>query len=153
LKPTILRAYLEHVDLVAPLFDLYRQFYQRPSDLPGARQFLADRLRGQQSVIYLAMDETVTPPTAVGFVQLYPSFSSVRMQRIWILNDLFVAESARRRGVGRLLMDAALQLARDTGAVRLALATGKTNHTAKSLYLALGYRIDEVCDHLELPVS
>lgn len=90
---------------------------------------------------------------ALGFVQLYPSFSSVRLRPIWILNDLFVAGSARRQGIARLLMDAAVGLARSTGAARLVLSTAKDNAAAKSLYLSLGYRIDEAFDHLELPLD
>lgn len=89
----------------------------------------------------------------MGFVQLYPSFSSVRMRPIWVLNDLFVAEPARRLGVGRLLMDAATTHARATGAARLALSTAKTNLAARSLYLSLGYHLDEEFDHLELPLD
>ena len=144
---TIVRATGEQVDLVAPLFDQYRQFYEQPPDLPGATAFLRERLDRQESVIFLAMADT-----AVGFVQLYPSFSSVRMKPIWILNDLFVAKEARRYGVGKRLMDAALDLARSTGAARLALATAKTNHAARALYLSLGYQLDDVFDHLELSV-
>jgi GNAT superfamily N-acetyltransferase len=146
----VVQSGLEHVDLVAPLFDGYRQFYKQPSDLPGARAFLTERLRRGQSYVFVALDED---GTALGFVQLYPSFSSVRMRPILILNDLFVSAGARRGGVGRALMNAALELARSTGAARLALSTAKDNHTARSLYLSVGYRVDEEFDHLELPVQ
>lgn len=146
----VVQAGLEHVESIAPLFDAYRQFYKQPSDLPGARAFLTERLRQGQSSVLVALDED---GAAVGFVQLYPSFSSVRMRPILILNDLFVSVGARRGGVGRALMNAALELARSTGAARLALTTAKDNHTARSLYLSVGYHIDEEFDHLELPVQ
>jgi GNAT superfamily N-acetyltransferase len=149
----IIRAGVENVATVAPLFDRYRQFYGQQPDLPGAAAFLAERLRNQQSVVFLAIDEAISPYAGVGFVQLYPSFSSVRMKFIWILNDLFVDREARRGGVGRLLMNAALNLARSTGAARLVLSTAKGNVPAKSLYLSLGYRQDEEFDHLELPLG
>src|SRR5262249_53998341 len=87
---------MEQVELVAPLFDDYRQFYGQPPDPDGARRFLAERLGRGESVI-LAV---VGGGRALGFTQLYPSFSSVSMKPIWILNDLYVAEDARRRGVG-----------------------------------------------------
>lgn len=148
----IVRAGIDHVGLIAPSFDSYRQFYGQSSDLDGAKAFLAERLAKQQSVIFLAVDD-VAPATCLGFVQLYPSFSSVRMKPIWILNDLFVAKEARRCGVARLLMDAALDLARSTGAARLVLSTAKENQAAKSLYFALGYRVDEQFDHLELSLQ
>jgi ribosomal protein S18 acetylase RimI-like enzyme len=146
---TVIRAGVGDVPLAAPLFDAYRQFYGQKADLHGAVVFLTERLTRGESVVFLALDGQA----AVGFVQLYPSFSSVRMMPIWILNDLFVADAARRRGVARLLMDAALALARSTGAARLVLSTAKDNVTARSLYLSLGYRIDEAFDHLELALD
>jgi ribosomal protein S18 acetylase RimI-like enzyme len=145
----IIRAGVEQVSLAARLFDSYRQFYGQKPDLPGATAFLTERLSRGESVLFVAQDGE----EPLGFVQLYPSFSSVRMRPIWVLNDLFVAESARRRGVARLLMDAALALARSTGAARLVLATAKDNGAARSLYLSLGYRVDEAFDHLELTLD
>lgn len=145
----VIRAGVKQVAVAAPLFDSYRQFYGQKPDLPGAVAFLTERLAKGESVVFLALDGEA----AVGFVQLYPSFSSVRMRPIWVLNDLFVAETARRGGVARLLMDAAMGLARSTGAARLVLATAKDNAAARSLYLLLGYRVDEAFDHLELPLD
>jgi ribosomal protein S18 acetylase RimI-like enzyme len=149
----IIRAGLEDVNVVALLFDRYRRFYGQVPDLHGAKEFLTERLKNQQSVIFLAVNEENTPALGLGFVQLYPTFSSVRMKPIWVLNDLFVVEEARRSGVARLLMDTALVLARSTGAARLVLSTAKDNVRARSLYLALGYRIDDHFDHLELSVD
>ncbi len=83
----------------------------------------------------------------LGFAQLYPSFSSVSMKRLWILNDLFVVPSSRRGGIGRALMAAAEDLARATSAKGLVLATQKTNATAKALYEARGWKLDDVFDH------
>lgn len=153
MKVKIIRAGVEDVPVLAPLFDSYRQFYKQEPDLPGATSFLQERLAHRQSVVFLAVGEEASSPTGLGFVQLYPSFSSARMKRIWVLNDLFVAEQARRQGVARLLMDAALDLARSTRAARLVLATAKDNLAAKSLYFSSGYRLDEKFDHLELPLG
>jgi ribosomal protein S18 acetylase RimI-like enzyme len=152
MRVKIVRAGLDHVALIAPLFDAYRRFYKQAPDLDGAAAFLRDRLAKEQSWVFVALDEDA-PDVALGFVQLYPSFSSVRMRPIWILNDLFVAPQARRGGVGRLLMDAALRLASASGSARLTLATAKDNTAARSLYLSLGFRIDEDFDHLERPVT
>ena len=131
----------EDVDLVAPLFDAYRQFYAQPSDLALARAFLAERLTRGESVIFVAERDG----RPVGFVQLYPLFSSTaaRPRRLWLLNDLYVAPEARSGGVGRALMDRARQLAEATDAVGLELATARTNVRAQHLYESLGYRIDE----------
>jgi GNAT superfamily N-acetyltransferase len=125
----------EDLEEVSQLFDLYRIFYDRSSDLVGARSFIQERFDRQDSQIFVASDRS----QLVGFTQLYPSFSSVSMGKIWILNDLFVAESARKQGVAKLLMNAAAAFARETGAIRLSLSTQVTNTTAQSLYRSLGY--------------
>ena len=86
----------------------------------------------------------------VGFTQLYPFFSSVRLRRVWILNDLFVAPASRRSGVARALMDAARDFARGDGAASLELATERTNTSAQALYDDLGYERDDAYWHYAL---
>src|SRR5436305_4636949 len=115
---------------LAPLFDAYRQFYRHPSDPQGARGFLLDRFEHNQSVIFMAFDGAA----AVGFTQLYPSFSSGAMARIFILNDIFVTPEARRRGAGSALLHAAADFGRSEGALRLVLSTEISNTTAQSVY-------------------
>jgi GNAT superfamily N-acetyltransferase len=146
----IVRATPRELDLAVPLFDAYRQFYGQPSEPAGARAFLGERLYLGDSVVYLALDGPDDAPTAHGLTQLYASYSSVSMMRLWILNDLFVAPASRRAGVGRALLERARQLAFETGAKGLVLATAKDNARAKSLYESSGYRRDEVFDHYEL---
>src|SRR5579872_290200 len=103
------------LDLLVPLFDAYRQFYRQPSEPERARRFLRERFEHNQSVIFLALDGA----TAAGFTQLYPSFSSGAMARIFILNDLFVDPGARGSGVGSALLQAAAEYGRRVGALRL----------------------------------
>jgi GNAT superfamily N-acetyltransferase len=134
-----IRAGLEHLDVLASLFDAYRQFYGQGPDLLGAKAFLEARLGGGESVVLLAVPDDA-PGTGVGFVQLYPSYSSVSMRPIWILNDLFVAPPARRAGVGRSLLEAAGEVARSSGAARIRLSTATDNEAAQALYAATGYR-------------
>ncbi len=121
------------------LLDAYRSFYGRASDTVAARAFLQARFEHGQSVVFLA-HEGATP---VGFTQLYPSFSSVSLARVFILNDLFVAPSHRRAGVGARLLDAAAEYARALGAVRLSLNTDVQNTTAQALYEAKGWKRDQ----------
>lgn len=130
----------DDLEAIAPLFDAYRQFYRQPADPAGARRFLRERLERNQSTIFVAFEGGA----AVGFTQLYPSFSSVSMAPILILNDLFVASTARRLGVGSALLQAAAEYGRSVGAVRLVLSTELTNTTAQSLYEALGWKRDTV---------
>jgi GNAT superfamily N-acetyltransferase len=134
----LLRIAQDQVDLVAPLFDAYRQFYGQTPDLEGARRFLAERLRRAEAVVFAVVEDG----RGLGFTQLYPSFSSVSMKPIWILNDLFVAAEARKQGVGARLLGAARDHARQAGAARLVLATRVGNVTAQSLYEGLGWRKD-----------
>jgi GNAT superfamily N-acetyltransferase len=137
-------------DLIAPLFDAYRQFYKQPPDLDLARNFLCDRIHQGESVIFVAIDQD---GRALGFTQLYPGFSSGLARRIFILNDLFVAPEARRRQIGRRLLDAAANFAREAGAARLTLATARDNVSAQSLYESSGWRRDTVFCTYTLPLS
>lgn len=143
------QATISDLHQVAPLFDSYRQFYEKPSDLEAARVFLSERFKNDQSIIFLA--NTISGE-AVGFTQLFPSFSSVSMARTFILNDLFVVPGARRGGVGTRLLAAAVQYGRAAGALRITLSTAIDNNNAKALYLSQGWKQDEAFDvfHLAL---
>jgi GNAT superfamily N-acetyltransferase len=148
-QPQPVRVTAEQIELVAPLFDAYRQFYGRPPDPDGARRFLAERLGRGESVVFAVVEGE----RALGFTQLYPSFSSVSMRLIWILNDLFVAADARRRGVGASLLRAAREHAAASGAARLALSTAVTNVAAQALYERDGWRRDTTFLHYEYELN
>jgi ribosomal protein S18 acetylase RimI-like enzyme len=136
----IFRANQEHADQLAGLFDQYRVFYEQASDIEACRNFLAERLEKNQSVIFAAQSEE---GELVGFTQLYPSFCSVELKPIVYLYDLFVDPGARRRGVARALMEAARQYAQAHGAERLQLETAITNTQAQALYEDLGWQKDK----------
>jgi GNAT superfamily N-acetyltransferase len=136
----IRQATVADLDLILPLFDAYRRFYGHASEPERARRFLLERFEHSQSIIFLSFEEGA----ATGFTQLYPSFSSGSMARIFILNDLFVAPAARRRGAGAALLHAAAEYARRVGALRLVLSTESSNATAQSVYERLGWKRDAV---------
>lgn len=144
---TIIRAYPEHADLIAPLFDGYRQFYGQGSDIEAGRRFVLERLKNDESVIFLALSGV----EGVGFTQLFPAFSSVSMKRLWILNDLFVSPAARRRGVARMLLEQARQLAIETQSKGLVLETAIDN-PAQRVYESLGWQRDTGFYHYSLLV-
>ena len=127
------------LDAVAALFDGYRQFYGKPSDLDGAKTFVGARMGAGDSTIIVAEQDG----EVAGFTQLYPSFTSVGMAPILILNDLFVASEHRGSGAAQALLSAATKHARKVGAVRLALSTQKDNATARRLYEKAGWALDE----------
>ena len=133
--PCIKIATLADLDSLAELFDLYRVFYEQKSDIDGAKGFLRDRLTNKESVIFIAFDDN----NPIGFVQLYPSFSSVSMNRTWVLNDLYVKKTVRGKGLGEQLLKKAINFAASTGAKGVSLETGKENLTAQRLYEKMGF--------------
>lgn len=135
----IQRATLDQLDDIADLFDQYRQFYEQAPDLAGCRDYIEARLANNESVIFMAQEND---GALVGFTQLYHTFCSVARAPIVVLYDLFVAPSARRQGVGRLLMDQATAYAKESGAVRMQLETGIDNVTAQALYESQGWERD-----------
>ena len=137
---TVRQTTIEDLELLVPLFDGYRQFYKKASDLSAVRDFLRDRFEHQQSVIFIAEAADGNP---VGFTQLFPSFSSVSVARIFVLNDLYVASQARRLGAGGALLRAAADYARSVGAVYLSLSTAVDNEAAQALYRAEGWQRDD----------
>lgn len=130
----IIEAQIEHIDFIVPLFDAYRVFYRAAPDPERARQFLSERINNEESIIYLAMIDN----KAVGFTQLYFSFSSVSTQRTYILNDLYVDKDYRKQGVGEALLNKAKQLCRNKNYKGVGLETEPTN-PAKYLYERLGW--------------
>lgn len=139
---SIIEAGLEHLDMLVPLFDAYRQFYQQPSDLENARHYLTARLEAEEAIIFIAVRGSADGVTGVGFSLLYPMFSSVSMRRVWILNDLYVAPEGRRGGVATDLIEYARQYAIETEARGLELATAPDNAAAQALYESLGWERD-----------
>ncbi|MEV8519932.1 GNAT family N-acetyltransferase [Dyella marensis] len=134
------QATIHDLDLVAPLFDAYRQFYAQPADLALARRFLEERFRHAESVVLLALNEATGE--GVGFTQLYPLFSSVRATRRYLLNDLFVTPEKRRFGVAAALLHAATAHARAMGMAGMSLSTANDNLPAQRLYESMGWQLD-----------
>lgn len=133
----IVRANIHDLDKAAALFNGYRQFYQQEDNLALASQFIKERLSKKDSVLFMAINEQ---DEAMGFTQLYPSFSSVSMKPIYILNDLYVAADYRKQHVAESLMNHAKAFAHDEGCNALTLQTAFDNHQAQALYNKLGYK-------------
>ena len=127
---TVKKAAIEDVSIVALLFDAYRQFYKQPTDVEAAAEFISARLQNNESVIFIAFDNE----DAVGFTQLYPIFTSVGMKKTWLLNDLYVAATARGKGAATALLDAAKELGLATNSKWLLLETANDNFNAQKLY-------------------
>ena len=136
----IVQATLEHLDLLTPLFIKYREFYGELPFRDSSRKFLETRLKRKESVIYLALADD--EDKLLGYCQLFPSYSSLSLKRVWILNDIFVAEDARRMLVADRLLQTAKQMAKETNAVRMRVATSVSNEVAQKTYESIGFRED-----------
>ena len=148
----ITQATLEHLDLLTPLFVKYREFYGALPFPDSSRAFLEKRLRRKESVIYLALADD-DDKRLLGLCQLYPSFSSLSLKRVWILNDIYVAEDARRQLVADNLMRTAKKMAKDTHAVRLRVSTSSDNDVAQKTYESIGFREDTEFKNYVLPIN
>jgi GNAT superfamily N-acetyltransferase len=126
----IVPASLENLDELSRLFQRYRIFYKMEPDEEGEKAFLKERITNKESVIYLAKNGN----DFIGFVQLFPIFSSTRISRLWLLNDLYVNEEFRKTGAATLLIERSKQLVKETNYAGLMLQTAKTNTTAQSVY-------------------
>jgi len=131
------------LDPLALLFDGYRVYYKQVSNIEGGRSFLTERFLKNDSVIFIAYNEE---GQGEGFTQLYPSYSSVSMQRTYILNDLFVSEKSRGKGVGEALMKQAKLFAREMNSKGLTLET-EVDNPAQKLYKRLGWVKDTEVNH------
>ncbi len=147
----IVQATLEHLDLLTPLFVKYREFYGELPFPDSSRNFLEKRLRRKESVIYLALADE--DDKLLGFCQLYPSYSSLSLKRVWILNDIYVAEDARRQLVADRLLQTAKKMARETQAVRMRVSTSSNNEVAQKVYESIGFREDTQFKNYVLPIN
>ncbi len=135
----ITKATLQDLTELNELFDAYRVFYEQKSDKKASKDFLKARIEQDESVIFISRDAA---GIATGFTQLYPIFSSTRMERLWLLNDLYVDKRYRGQGYSKALIEAAKELCIKTGAVGMTLETAKDNHVGNQLYPATGWTLD-----------
>lgn len=166
LQHRIRQAGLADLDEVGRLFNEYRMFYNQHADLEGARQYIRERMERDESVVLVAETDMNSDCGANGsnglplsnglicngFVQLYPSFSSVSMGPIWVLNDLYVHPDYRQQGIARKLLQAAKRLATEGGVLRISLSTELSNKQAQVLYESEGYAQDTKFMYYELNV-
>ncbi|MFD1386448.1 GNAT family N-acetyltransferase [Oceanobacillus oncorhynchi subsp. oncorhynchi] len=143
------QATMEDLDGVSNLFNLYRVFYERTSDIEGAKAYIKQRLEHKDSVIFVVKNHQ----RYVGFTQLYPTFSSISMKKAWILNDLYVDAEARKQGIGEKLLHKAKDLAMETGAKSIVLETAPDNTVSQRLYEKNGYIRYSQFYHYELNLS
>ena len=131
------KATLEDLRYLSKLFDEYRVFYHKEPDVLAAENFIKERISNKDSEIFVSEEKGIL----TGFVQLYPIFSSTRMKKYWLLNDLFVNENFRGKGFSKQLIEEAKTLCKTTNACGILLETGKTNDIGNQLYPSCGFEI------------
>lgn len=144
----IITANLDHLDQLTPMFIRYRELYGAMPQLDASKAFLTERLNKQEAIILLAYEED----TLLGFCLVYPSFSSVSLRPIWILNDLYVTEEARRKKVAQQLLKALTEQARSSDAVRLRVSIHASNEIAQRLYESAHFLEDQHFRNYILPL-
>ncbi|WP_159022409.1 GNAT family N-acetyltransferase [Formosa sp. L2A11] len=143
---TYRKAVAEDIKSVTKLFNAYRVFYKKEADFISAEKFLTERLKNNDSEIFVAESKN---SELIGFVQLYPLFSSTRMEKLWLLNDLFVNPEYRSQGVSLGLIEKAKQLVKDTNACGMFLETSKSNLIGNNLYPKTGFELNESSNYYE----
>jgi len=142
---SIRKGTLADLEPLAKIFERYRMWYHQKPDFEGALEFLSKRLRQKESVIFVAqLNDAI-----VGFTQLYPLFSSTRMKDLWLLNDLYVEEKHRGKGISLGLIDTAKKLVHETGAFAMFLETDRTNDVGNQLYPRAGFVLNERSNYYE----
>ncbi len=132
-------ATLSNIESIAFIFDEYRQFYEKESDVPAAQKFLSERITNNESKIYFTLSDS---NIITGFIQLYPIFSSTKMKRLWLLNDLYVKSEYRGNQISLKLINKAKELAVESKSCGLILETAKTNLIGNSLYIKTNFILD-----------
>ncbi|PCJ67589.1 MAG: GNAT family N-acetyltransferase [Bacteroidetes bacterium] len=138
------------IDSLSQLFNNYRVFYKKESDIEGAKKFLSERLKNEDSEIYVAENDS---SELIGFVQLYPLFSSTRMKKCWLLNDLYVHPEHRSKGISINLISKAKELVKKTNAYGMFLETEKSNVVGNNLYPKTGFELNEASNFYEWTVE
>lgn len=144
------KATLSDLDSISPLFNSYRVFYGQSDNLLGSRKFISDRLGNDESTIIIAED---LHNNAVGFMQLYPTFSSIAARKSLILNDLYVDKRYRKKGIGEMFINFAKKYAMEIGVSSLSLETKIDNKIAQNLYEKLGFLTDSTILHYQLKME
>lgn len=135
----IIEAAMDDLETLAELFDQYRVSYHEPGDLRGSRSFILDRLNKKDSAIFIS----VNGDRIIGFVQLYPLFSSLRMKRVWLLNDLYIIPPFRRQGYSRALIKRCKEFCRETEAAGMLFRSAPTDFIMHHICPSSGFRLDD----------
>ena len=138
-----------HLESLVDIFEEYRQFCGFDRSQKKTKVFLKKLILNEESTIFIAIDSE--KDSVMGFVNLYPSYSSLALRRLWILNDLGVSSSYRGKGVSKALIQKVQEFAKETNAIRIELKTELKNTIARSLYQSMNFTVDEDNAYYRVP--
>ena len=148
----IRKATIQDLDQLTNLFDQYLVFYKKPSNVEKHKSFLKERMENNEAIIFMAFDETIKEK-AIGFTLIYPTFSSILLSKILILNDLYVDSTIRNNGTGEKLILKTVELAKELDVKLVRLRTAKNNIIAQGLYHKMGFVRDDLVFTYDLAVK
>jgi GNAT superfamily N-acetyltransferase len=126
----------EEFEELLPLIGAYQRFYEVGEiDEERNRAFFRRFLAPSEDGLLLGAHQE---EQLVGYACLYWHFSSTQAVETVLMNDLYVEESVRGQGVGRALIEAAAEVARERGVSLVEWSTAPDNHTAQRLYDSTG---------------
>jgi ribosomal protein S18 acetylase RimI-like enzyme len=129
-----------HVERLVEVFEVYRLYCGFERNIAASTAFLTRLICNKEATIFVAIDTDTD--SVMGFVNLYPCYSSLALQRLWILNDLGVSSRFRGKGVSKALIHQAQTFAKETKAIRIELKTAINNTTARNLYKSMDFTVD-----------
>ena len=138
-------AKLSDLKNLSVLFNSYRMFYGKKFDLKVAEEFLRSRIEKKDSKIFVCDFNNELS----GFVQLYPLFSSTRVSKYWLLNDLYVDVNKRGKGFSKFLIERSKELVIESKACGMMLETEKSNDIGNKLYPSTGFKKNELSNFYE----
>ena len=141
---SIVLAGVAHLEPLSQLLNAHRIEQGMPDNQPAVAHFLFERLINHEAVHFIALKanaEEHAQPQGLGFIQLYPSFSSESLMPYWTVGALYVTPSVRQEGLGKALIAQALQLVRERGdeGLRAQLSTRETE--ARQLMQSMGFQV------------
>jgi ribosomal protein S18 acetylase RimI-like enzyme len=148
----IRKATLEDLDQLTNLFDQYVVFYKKPSNYEKHKSYLKERIENNEATIFIACDDADLDKI-IGFTLIYITFSSLALNKILILNDLYVNSEVRKNGVGEKLILQTVELAKELGSNLIRLRTAKNNIVAQGLYHKMGFVREEFLYSYDLTVK
>ena len=132
----IFKAEQWNLDLLLPLFEEYRITQGMTENPDRTLAFLNNRIRFSESIIFLAVNNR---QRALGFIQLYPRLSSLRLQRYWQVTDIFVSRGHEQSEIDSALLEKAKEFVRFTRSDRLII---EQNHQANEQWERRGFKLN-----------